>query len=455
MRKALVLAATLAVFAGVLAWQWPELERMLPLRESVSPAEPQVAGRVEEAPSGEPAEPQPPAEVVQEHADSESTLESFIPRRSEGHAKGLHKAPSAIPLGSSAVLVTNAASREVLLAKNADEVLPMASITKLMTGMVVLEGKLPMDQPITISEDDIDRARMSRSRLRAGTVLSRAEALQLALMSSENRAAHALGRTYPGGMPAFVAAMNRKAKQLGMNHTTYVDPTGLSESNRSTARDLATLVMAASEYPLLREYSTAREHRTQVAGRALLYRNSNPLIRDESWDITLQKTGYIIEAGNSVVLRTKLQDKDLVVVILDAGDNRTRTADARRIRNWVAPGFEEAWARAHPPAPKVAKAKDKSEKGGRTAKKKGDDKDEKVASKRKGEDRDEKRASSKKKGDDAKTAKSGARPKGTKTAEAAKDEKPESPKSSSRVSKSFKAREEPTKEAKAKRDEQS
>jgi len=242
-----------------------------------------------------------------------------------------------LPLGSSAVVVMDAADRKLLLAKNEDAVLPMASITKLMTGMVVLESKVAMDQPITITEDDIDRARMSRSRLRAGTVLTRAEALHLALMSSENRAAHALGRTYPGGLEAFVRKMNARARELGMAQTRYVDPTGLSSDNQSSPQDLARLVLAASKYPVLREYSTTPKHLTAVGERTLQYNNSNRLVKSPHWDIELQKTGYIIEAGHCVAMRAEFGERDLVIVLLDAGDNRTRTADAERIRRWIAP----------------------------------------------------------------------------------------------------------------------
>jgi len=382
MRKLIVLGAVVAVLGGVIQWRLWQLEEPAPLvastPETSAPAQSAASGPVAGAPaSGQPE--QSPAEIVSESNDSETALESFIPRRSEGHAQGLHKAAAPVLLGSSAVFVMDTSGRQVLLEKNPDAVLPMASITKLMTAMVTLEAKLAMDQPITITEDDIDRARMSRSRVRAGTVLSRDEALQLALMSSENRAAHALGRTYPGGINAFVAAMNRKAKQLGMAHTTYVDPTGLSEKNRSTARDLATLVLAASEYPLMRDYSTTQQRRVQFGERALIYRNSNALVRDGSWDIQLQKTGYIIEAGHCVVQRARIDQRDVVMVLLDAGDNRTRNADARRIREFVVPGFEESWARAHP-APKVmtAKARAKEAKNAKASAKK-DAKDAKDA----------------------------------------------------------------------------
>jgi serine-type D-Ala-D-Ala endopeptidase (penicillin-binding protein 7) len=178
--------------------------------------------------------------------------------------------------------------------------------------------------------------------LKVGTVLTRDEALRLALMSSENRAAHALGRTWPRGLVAFVAAMNAKARQLGMTNTTYVDPTGLSDGNRSSARDLTALAVAASRHEVLREYSTSAQHLFQGGGRTLRYSNSNRLVKNPNWDIALQKTGYIIEAGHCVVMRTRVAGRDLVMVLLDAGNNATRSADADRIRHWLDPAAAQA-----------------------------------------------------------------------------------------------------------------
>jgi D-alanyl-D-alanine endopeptidase (penicillin-binding protein 7) len=195
-----------------------------------------------------------------------------------------------------------------------------------------------------------------------GTILSRSEALRLALMSSENRAAHALGRTHPAGLAAFVGMMNAKAKSLGMTQTSYVDPTGLSALNRSSARDLAALAFAASRYPLLRDYSTTAAYRTDIGGkRPLQYVNSNRLVRNGGWDIELQKTGYIIEAGHCAVMRARMGERDWVMVLLDAGGNASRSADAERIRRWIDPSYE-------PPKPKAAKTGRKAERkdpGGR------------------------------------------------------------------------------------------
>ncbi|WP_298924630.1 serine hydrolase [uncultured Ramlibacter sp.] len=299
-----------------------------------------------------------------ETGDTEPVQDKVLPRRSAGHAAGLHKTVDPLRLASSAAMVIDARTRQVLFAKNQEAVLPMASITKLMTGLVIAESGLPLDATLAITEDDVDNELHSRSRLRVGTVLTRGQALQLALMSSENRAAHALGRTWPQGMVAFVAAMNAKATQLGMTNTSYVDPTGLSRGNRSSARDLSVLAVAASRHELLREYSTSAQHRLQAEPRDLLYNNSNRLVRNGGWDISLQKTGYIIEAGHCMVLRTRIAGRDLALVLLDAGDAGARSADAERIRRWIEPGWE-------PPKPQArskAKAKAKAARGaGRAA----------------------------------------------------------------------------------------
>jgi D-alanyl-D-alanine endopeptidase (penicillin-binding protein 7) len=332
MRKPFLLALLLAVLGATVWWRLPVLMGDAAPQVANAPPPP-VAPQAAQAAASQPART---VEEVHESADAESGLDRILPRRSVGHAAGLDKTRDSLGLASSAALVLDARSKEVLYGKNPDVVLPMASITKLMTAMVVLEANLPMDTPITIAEEDVDKVLSSRSRLRVGTVLSRGEALQLALMSSENRASHAIARTSPAGLDAFVAAMNRKAKQLAMASTTFVDPTGLSSSNQSSARDLATLVLAASAHPLIRDYSTTREHHTQMGNRILRYRNSDPLIKDESWDISLQKTGYIIEAGHCVVLRTKLAGQDVVMVLLDSASNGRRSADARRIRRWIA-----------------------------------------------------------------------------------------------------------------------
>jgi D-alanyl-D-alanine endopeptidase (penicillin-binding protein 7) len=223
----------------------------------------------------------------------------------------------------------------VLVSKNSDAVLPIASITKLMTALVVTEANLPLDEPLTISQEDVDTEKGSRSRLRVGTQLTREEMLHLALMSSENRAAHALGRAYPGGLPAFVQAMNAKAALLGMADTHYVEPTGLSSKNQSSAKDLATLVKAAHEHQLIRELSTSPEFRVAVGKREMQFRTTNSLVRSPTWEIGLQKTGYIAEAGRCLVMQATLAGRQLIMVFLDSAGKYSRLGDAERVRRWV------------------------------------------------------------------------------------------------------------------------
>ncbi|WP_334154886.1 serine hydrolase [Tepidimonas sp.] len=240
-----------------------------------------------------------------------------------------------VRLNSNAVLVVDRDTNAVLVGKNDAAVLPIASLTKLMTGLVIADAGLPMDEILTITADDVDRLKGSGSRLAVGTRLSRAEALHLALMSSENRAAHALGRTYPGGIPAFVAAMNRKAAELGMGATRFVEPTGLSSDNQSSPRDLARLVSAAAERPVLRELTTSPEYELASGRRVVHYRNSNKLVRESEWDILLQKTGYIREAGRCVAMQVRLAGRDLIMVLMDATDSSARWTDAERLLRWL------------------------------------------------------------------------------------------------------------------------
>ncbi|HEY0876949.1 MAG TPA: D-alanyl-D-alanine endopeptidase [Zeimonas sp.] len=257
------------------------------------------------------------------------------PRPSIGHAFGLHDVDDPLSLESAVALVLDQRSGEVLFEKNSRAVLPIASISKLMTAIVVLDAKLPLDEMLEISEADVDTERFTRSRLRTGTRLTRDELLHLALMSSENRAAHALGRNYPGGMAAFVAQMNRKAQELGMNSSGFVEPTGLSSSNVSSARDLAVLVQAASRYPLIREYSTASALSVDTGYRTENYRNTNRLVNRSDWEIGVQKTGFISEAGNCVVMQTLIGARPVVLVLLDAAQRTARVSDAVRIREWI------------------------------------------------------------------------------------------------------------------------
>jgi D-alanyl-D-alanine endopeptidase (penicillin-binding protein 7) len=257
------------------------------------------------------------------------------PRQSFGQLAGLHEADDPLDLKSGVAYVLDQDTNEVLFSKNSKAVLPIASITKLMTGLLVVEANQPLDEMLSITDDDIDTEKGSSSRLRPGTQLTRGEMLHLALMSSENRAANALGRHYPGGLSAFVAAMNAKAKLLGMSDTRYVEPTGLSSQNQSSARDLALLVKTAHDVPLLRELSTSPEYQVAVGKRQLQYHTTNRLVLNPSWDIGLQKTGYISEAGQCLVMQAQLAGRKLILVLLDSAGKYSRIGDAERIRKWL------------------------------------------------------------------------------------------------------------------------
>lgn len=257
------------------------------------------------------------------------------PKLSFGEMAGLHGLQDDLNLKSSVALVVDQDTNEVLFSKNDQAVLPIASLTKLMTGLIISEANLPMDDKITVTQDDVDTEKGSSSRLRVGTELDRGELLHLALMSSENRAAHALGRTYPGGLPVFVKLMNNKAQMLGMKDTRYVEPTGLSSLNQSSARDLVKLVDAAHRQPLMRELSTSTGYQVAVGNRMLQYNNTNRLVKNPTWDIGLQKTGYISEAGRCLVMQAKVAGRQLIMVFLDSAGTLTRIADAERVRHWV------------------------------------------------------------------------------------------------------------------------
>lgn len=261
-------------------------------------------------------------------------------RRADAHAEALaqrlqREQPDKVFLRSSVALVQDASSGEIILAKNAESVLPIASITKLMTALVLLDGKLDLAQRVAVSGEDQDVLKGTRSRLRPGSVLTRHELLLLALMASENRAAAALARTYPGGTEAFVRMMNAKAQVLDMHDTHFSDPTGLSSANVSSAQDLARLVRAAHEHPVIRNYSTRDSATVYALGRPLAYRNTNGLVRSSTWDIGLSKTGFISEAGRCLVMRVRVASRELVVVLLDSWGRYSRIGDANRIRKWL------------------------------------------------------------------------------------------------------------------------
>lgn len=260
-----------------------------------------------------------------------------------------------LDLKSAAALVLDQKTGEALYAKNVEVATPIASITKLMTAMVTLDAGLPLDEEIVISSEDMDRIKGTGSRLALGTRLTREELLYLALMASENRAAAALSRAYPGGRTAFVAAMNRKARALGMEHTHFVDGTGLSSENRATANDLAKLVDAAYRYPLIRKCSTAESYDVAVPGRTVVrikengkvrriaksvtrqiaFHNTNSLTRSEDWNIGVSKTGYISEAGRCLVMQASIAERKVIIVLLDSWGKWSRIGDAQRIKKWL------------------------------------------------------------------------------------------------------------------------
>ena len=272
--------------------------------------------------------------IVAQQREARSTPVA-VPRMSFGDRAGLNLTRDPLDLASSVALVLDQNNSQVLFEKNANVALPMASITKLMTGLIVVEANLDMHEILTVTEDDVDHEKFTGSRLRVGAQLPRGTLLHLALMSSENRAAAALGRNYPGGVAGFVAAMNAKARELGMNDTRYVDTSGLSSRNIASARDLAKLAIAAYGQPLLRQYSTDPNSVVQAGGRTLNYNNTNYLVKSPSWDIGLQKTGFINEAGRCLVMQAMIQGRPVIMVFLDSKGKQSRTADAVRVKRWL------------------------------------------------------------------------------------------------------------------------
>jgi D-alanyl-D-alanine endopeptidase (penicillin-binding protein 7) len=280
----------------------------------------------------------------QKRQASKATLNAKNPKASQnarpirasfGQMAGLHATSDALGLHSSVALVVDQDTQEVLYSKNDHVVLPIASLTKLMTGLIIAEANLPMDERIRITQADVDTEKGSSSRLAVGTELSRGDLMHLALMSSENRAAHALGRTFPGGMDLFIGRMNQRARSLGMTDTRYVEPTGLSSQNQSSANDLAVLAAKAYNEPMLRELSTSQGREVAVGSRTLQYNNTNGLIKNPQWDIGLQKTGYISEAGRCLVMQAQVAGRKLIMVFLDSTGKFSRMGDAERVRKWL------------------------------------------------------------------------------------------------------------------------
>ncbi|MDE2219669.1 MAG: D-alanyl-D-alanine endopeptidase [Gammaproteobacteria bacterium] len=253
-------------------------------------------------------------------------------RHARAHAPAATDDPQ---IRSNAVLVLDEDSSTVLLARQAEVATPIASITKLMTALVVTDARQPLDEVLQITDEDREHGRGAFSRLAVGTRLSRGDLLHLALMSSENRAAHALGRNFPGGLPAFVAAMNAKARALGMHNAHFVDPTGLSGENVASPADLSKLVIAASHEPTIQRYSTDELHAVRVGRRIVEFRNTDLLVRNPAWNIVVQKTGYITEAGKCLVMKALIRGRAIVIVLLDSFGKYTRVADAQRIRRWL------------------------------------------------------------------------------------------------------------------------
>jgi serine-type D-Ala-D-Ala endopeptidase (penicillin-binding protein 7) len=246
-------------------------------------------------------------------------------------------APATPQLRSAAALVLDRATGTVLYERRADAVVPIASITKLMTALVVLDAAQPLDEALSITAADRERTDGNPSRLAVGTTLTRRELLRLALMSSENRAAQALGRSYPGGEAGLVAAMNDKAASLGMAHARFADPTGLSSGNVASPRDLVKLLAAAGDQPLVREFSTQPAEIVPVGQQLLEFKNTNPLVEDPDWDVRVQKTGFINAAGRCLVMEATIDGRPVVMVLMNSTGRRTRVADARRVREWIDP----------------------------------------------------------------------------------------------------------------------
>ena len=340
---AAVLVMGLAAFAAPISWA----------NSGAAPSAPSKASKASKAakPAARPSKAAKSSKG--QKIEQRSSRKVSAARPSIGQLSGLHATDDELSLKSSVALVVDQDTQEVLFSKNSGAVLPIASITKLMTALVVTEAALPMDEMLVVTQADVGATAGSPSRLRLGTQLTRGEMMHLSLMASENRAAHVLGRTYPGGLDQFVTDMNGKARQLGMQDTQYVEPTGLSANNQSSALDLSRLVRAAFEHPLIRDLSTSLEAVVAVGRRPTQFRNTNGLVRNPEWEIGLQKTGYISAAGRCVVMQTQMAGRKLIMVLLDSAGKYSRIGDAERLRKWLStevPASTVSFERAGVPA---------------------------------------------------------------------------------------------------------
>jgi len=276
------------------------------------------------------------SETDQYQLKMDETLSTVPLSYKDAPLKVLSLKASSLRVRSHVAMIFDEQTQRPLYSKNSQVVMPIASITKLMTAMVLLDAHLPMDAEVSVSSDDLDSIKRAKSRLRVGMTFTRSEMLRIALMASENRAALALARSYPGGVDALVAAMNAKARALGMENTRFFDPTGLDSDNVSTAQDLVKMVSAAGEYPLITQYTTtASQSVDSLSGRTMRFSNTNPLVRNSSWDIGLSKTGFINEAGKCLVMQATIRRRPVIIVLLDSWGRRTRVADAVRIKRWM------------------------------------------------------------------------------------------------------------------------
>jgi D-alanyl-D-alanine endopeptidase (penicillin-binding protein 7) len=303
--------------------------------KTTKPATPSAAASKKAAPAGA---PQGNRAVTPKNEKTPTGAKAVVPaanhgKSAAGAAAGVVAASGG--LRSNVVFVQDLNSKAVLYSRNEQVVRPIASITKLMTAVIVVDAKLPMSEVIQITQADVDVVKHSRSRLAVGAKHTRGDLMHLALMSSENRAAHALGRSYPGGMTAFVSAMNAKARELGMVQSTFVDPTGLSSANVSTPRDLVKLLQASASRPSIRFYTTDQQHEVRSAGHPTLFRNTNMLVSNPSWDIKVSKTGFINEAGQCLVMVARINNRDTAIVLLNAEGKGTRIGDAIKIRQMI------------------------------------------------------------------------------------------------------------------------